>query len=89
MSSGGKYDLLRDRLRSRPHEPVEFDFEAVADLVGGLPDSAYRYRAWWANDSTHTQADAWLAVGRRVELVDLHHRRVRFSAAQSTESAAR
>lgn len=81
MTRGGKYEPLRDQLRLRPHEPVEFDFEAVADLVGGLPDSAYRYRAWWANDLTHTQAGAWLTVNRRVALVDLHNGRLRFSPA--------
>lgn len=87
MSEGDKYQPLRDRLRRRPHEPAEIDLEAVADLVGGLPDSAYRHRAWWANNITHTQAGAWLTVGRRVDHVDLHHGQVRFSAAQQPEEA--
>lgn len=29
----------------------------------GMPDSAYRHRAWWSNDLTHSQARAWWAAG--------------------------
>jgi hypothetical protein len=73
-----KYDPLGDHL-SRTVGPVEMSFEEVARLVGGLPPSAYRWRAWWANDPHHVEAAAWLAHRRRVETVDLVARRVRFS----------
>jgi hypothetical protein len=58
-------------------------FEAAAALVGGLPRSAYLYRAWWSNeaDGRHDEANAWMNAGRLVEHVDLSSRTVRFSAA--------
>lgn len=56
-------------------------FDEIADLVGGLPPTAYTTRQWWANNSAaHTQAHAWLRAGRTVESVDFNARRVRFSA---------
>jgi hypothetical protein len=42
----GKHDPLRDRLRDAP-DVVELVFEDIADLVGGLPPSAFKYWAWW------------------------------------------
>ena len=56
-------------------------FAEVSQVVGGLPPSAYRYPAWWANDrrGRHVQAIAWLEPGRRVESVDLERQVVRFS----------
>lgn len=86
MSEGAKYIALQDYLRSRPDEPIDVDVATVADLVGGLPESAYRPRAWWAKDATHVQAQAWLATGRRVDEVDLHSARVRFSASSMPQT---
>ena len=62
-----KYDPLRDL--SRPHgtDVVRLTMDEIAALVpGGLPPSAYRHGAWWANDGhhSHVQARAWLDVGR-------------------------
>jgi hypothetical protein len=33
-------------------------FDQVADVVGGLPPSAYRYRQRWENDRSHVQEAA-------------------------------
>ncbi|WP_430735860.1 DUF7662 domain-containing protein [Gracilibacillus dipsosauri] len=36
-----------------------------AILAFRLPDSAYKYSEWWANEETgtHTQANSWLLAG--------------------------
>jgi len=73
----GKYDPLRDSLRAAPDD-IEWTFDDVADLVGGLPASARDYPAWWGNEHTHVQSAAWLSAGYKVESVDLVHGRVRF-----------
>jgi hypothetical protein len=73
----GKYDELGHYL-ARTKRPVDMTFAEVANLVGGLPPSAYEHRAWWANNLDHVQAQAWMRVGRRVDRVDLAGRRVRF-----------
>ncbi|WP_431882392.1 DUF7662 domain-containing protein [Micromonospora gifhornensis] len=59
-----KYDPLRDYLRRRTGE-VRCTFDQVSDLVpDGLPPSAYRYEAWWANsDRTHPQSRSWGDAG--------------------------
>ena len=67
---GGKYAPLRERLASIAG-PVEMTFEQIEALVGSLPNSARRHRPWWANDPSHSQARAWLSLGRKVEGVDL------------------
>jgi hypothetical protein len=72
-----KYDPLRDLLHLGDDRELMFD--EVADLVGGLPSSAYRHQEWWSNetDGRHVQARAWLDAGMQVESVDLAARRVR------------
>jgi len=45
-------------------------FAAVEDLVGRLPESAYRHRAWWSNNDGTAEARAWLDAGWRVESVN-------------------
>ena len=59
-------------------ETVDLDFAQVADLVGGLPPTAYRMRQWWANDSK-VEARAWRAAGWHVDTVSFDRQRVRFS----------
>jgi len=73
-----KYDPLHERLL-RGDAAVEMSFDEMADLVGGLPQTALTTRQWWGNDPSHVQARAWLGAGRTVEAVDLARRRVRFS----------
>src|SRR5215217_6341635 len=84
MKKVPKYDPLREHLAaaaSRGHSAVDMDFAQVADLVGGLPPTAYERRQWWSNDSK-VQAQAWRAAGWHVDMVSLDHRRVRFTPGQ-------
>lgn len=76
----GKYDPLTTELRGaadRGRVVVELTFDEVAQLVGGLPDSARQLRQWWAN-SSHVQALAWRAAGFHIEQVYLDRGWVRF-----------
>ena len=72
-----KYDPLRDFLGSHSGGAVELTFSELAQIVGGLPRSAYAYRPWWANDRSHSQAKAWLEVGYEA-VVDWASRKIRF-----------
>ncbi|MBO3739486.1 DUF7662 domain-containing protein [Actinoplanes flavus] len=77
----GKYQPLTFALTTaakRGQREVEFSFDEIAALVGGLPRSA-ELRQWWAN-ADHSQAQAWCVAGYRVQQVYLDRRRVRFSA---------
>lgn len=60
-----KYDPLREWLRGEAHRSeVTLGFAEIERLIGdGLPMSAHRHQAWWANDPTHVHADAWLRTG--------------------------
>jgi hypothetical protein len=72
-----KYEPLSQHLRAAPR-PCHMTLAQIEVLVGGLPASARTHRAWWANDNTHVQAQAWLAVGRSVGDVDIATGVVRF-----------
>jgi hypothetical protein len=67
---GGKYGPLREHLSGNTGTRVHMTFKAMEDLVGRLPDSAYRHRAWWGNNDATAEAKAWLHAGWRVESVD-------------------
>lgn len=76
-----KYDPLRRHLASRAGRDIGMTFDEVDGLVGGLPESARRHRAWWSNerDGGHVQARAWMDAGWRVSDVNLTAERVRLS----------
>jgi hypothetical protein len=58
-----KYTPLKEHL-SRHGASVTMTFDEVANLVGGLPASAFEYAPWWAKEhSTHVQARAWMEAG--------------------------
>lgn len=77
-----KYDALRDHLANVPAatRTVTMRFAEVDAIVGGLPPSARRHRAWWANDSK-VEAMAWRAAGRHVDTggVDFNAETVTFA----------
>jgi hypothetical protein len=62
----------------RGRTALRLDFADIADMVGGLPASAYRHREWWAN-SYLVQATGWRSAGWRVTTVDLAGCRVQFT----------
>jgi hypothetical protein len=66
----GKYGPLREHLSGATGTRVRMTFKAVEDLVGRLPESAYRHRAWWGNNDGTAEAKAWLDAGWRVESVN-------------------
>ena len=76
------YQPLRDFLAARGDRSVTLSFEEIEDLIGrSLPSSASGAvsRQWWSNAPSHSQARAWLSLGRRAKL-NLAARMVTFSA---------
>lgn len=76
----GKYDPIYKWLQSQSASEIDVKFEDIGGMVGGLPASAEKYDAWWANeagDSRHVQCQAWLEAGYSAE-VDRATRKVRF-----------
>lgn len=73
-----KYLPMVQWLTAQPSRSVTATFAELDALVDGLPPSASRYRAWWSNTPSHTQAVAWMDAGWRVDAVDLAARRVTF-----------
>jgi hypothetical protein len=91
MSVGGKYGPLRECLARSADSRVPMTFAELEDLVGRLPDSAYRHRAWWGNNDASVQAQAWLDVGWQVDMVNQAAKEVVFRRAHPghTRSARR
>jgi hypothetical protein len=69
-STRGKYGPLRDHLASCTGIRERMTFAEVEELVGPLPDSAHRHRAWWGNNGSNVEARAWLDAGWHVESVN-------------------
>ncbi len=83
--AGGKYGPLREHLSGATGTRVRMTFTAVEDLVGRLPESAYRHRAWWGNNDGTAEAKAWLDAGWRVESVDQAAGEVVFTRAADSQ----
>ena len=80
-----RYEALTAFLDDRSDPVVEMTFAELDRLVGGLPDSARKYPAWWANSrSSQPHAKFWLDAKRRAT-PDFNAGRVRFvTGAEST-----
>jgi hypothetical protein len=68
--STGKYGPLRDFLAGSTGARIRMTFAEMEDLTGRLPDSARRHRAWWGNNGSSVEAQAWLEAGWQVESVN-------------------
>lgn len=74
-----RYDALTEHLLGSSEPVVRLTFEELDSIVGGLPDSAKKYGAWWANNRTsQAHSRAWLDAGRRASL-DFRSRLATFS----------
>jgi hypothetical protein len=75
-----KYSSLSTFLRNSREENVELTFEEIEKkLQFNLPESAYKYRPWWSNDTTHVQAqEGWMRSGWSVTTIDMGKRVVTF-----------
>lgn len=72
---GGKYEALENYLRALSPSTKELllTFQQLEEILGfSLPESAAKYRAWWANQadvSNRPHARAWTSAGFRVDTV--------------------
>jgi hypothetical protein len=85
-TSSSRYQPLCDHLSNCKELVVRMTFGEIERTLGAaLPDSARKYRPWWANEAagTHVHARAWLDAGRRTTNVDLNAGTVEFVAVAS------
>lgn len=81
----GKYQPLARHLATLPVDIWNARFAEVEDVLGfDLPQSAFRHRAWWANQSgaNHSQTEGWKAAGWETREIDFNRRMVRFERAR-------
>jgi hypothetical protein len=81
MRTDTRYGPLGDHLSGVPHSTVTLSFSEIEAIIGRpLPPSAsgQHGRQWWANTPTHSQGNAWIEAGWRVDNIDVIGRRVRF-----------
>ena len=82
------YQPLKDFLAARGDRSVRVSFEEIENILGrALPPSSKGdvSRQWWANTESHSQARAWLSVGRKAKL-NLEEQTVTFSRPASPTS---
>lgn len=61
-----KYQALTDYLLANCNKKtIQLSLDSINSLIypQRLPGSAYIYREWWANDSCHSQTNAWFKAG--------------------------
>lgn len=61
-----RYAALTAKLLKHEEPRLTMSFDELDEIVGGLPDSAKKYGAWWANNAaSQTHSRFWLDAGRR------------------------
>lgn len=89
-----KYAPLASFLKGYRGDACKATFEEIEDVLGfGLPPSARKHRAWWANQfkGNHSQAKAWVDSGWLVDprQIDLRSETVRFVRSQPANLPSR
>ena len=71
LSGINKYQKLEGYLRNSKNKFEKLTYSEIIKIIGNnLPNSAYRYRPWWAN-SGQAHSKIWSSVGWKVSSVDL------------------
>ena len=67
----GKYDPLFRYLNSDVKSKVVLSYVEIENILSfKLPTSAYKYKAWWDNNS-HVQSKSWRDAGYKVDSIIL------------------
>ena len=67
----GKYDPLFRYLNASRNTQVTLRYSEIENILSAkLPDSAYKYKEWWDNNS-HVQSKSWRDAGYKVGTVFL------------------
>lgn len=86
-----RYAALSIYLQNLPEseDVVKLTFAEIEGIIGTpLPQSAYKHRAWWANDSvSHAQSQEWLDAGWRVSTVSFPSQTISFSRIEERRKA--
>jgi ADP-ribose pyrophosphatase YjhB (NUDIX family) len=70
----GKYKRLYAFLSNQKEASLTLSFTEIEHIIKfKLPNSAYKYPAWWANenDGRHTHARSWLSANWNTEKVEI------------------
>jgi len=74
-----KYFELTKHLANLEANVWDASLAEIEEALGApLPDSAYRYPAWWSNQG-RAQSLAWEGAGWKTKSVDLKHEKVTFA----------
>lgn len=70
-----KYDELYKYLSSISKKEIILQFYEIEEIIGEkLPESAYKYNAWWSNSTKanqHPYARSWLDAGYKTKDVSV------------------
>lgn len=69
----GKYFPLFQFLQQQSEKKVKITYVEMEEIIGSkLPQSAYKYQAWWGNtrSGTYIQSAAWLEASFRVAYIE-------------------
>ena len=67
----GKYDPLFRYLNANKNAQVTLSYSEIENILSAkLPNSDYKYKQWWDNNS-HIQSKSWRDAGYKVDKVFL------------------
>jgi len=73
-----KYQTLTEHLAKLDEDVWEASFDEIQNILGTpLPQSAFEYPAWWANQG-RAQSRAWEGAAWKTKDVDLKNEKVTF-----------
>jgi CBS domain-containing protein len=86
----GKYAALSKHLREMDPsvQSCVMTFAEIERLLNEkFPESAYEYRAWWANDPSKPHAAGWLSQGWKAQSLSMSEKRLTFVRTDDRQQA--
>lgn len=79
MPKGDKYIGLTQYLEKSNKSEITLSFKQIESIAGvTLPKSAYEYREFWSNTTSHSIAYGWMNAGYKTTNVDVNGEHITF-----------
>jgi len=73
------YNLFQNYLKNHPTDKIDCSISQIEQIVvGQLPNSAYKYPAWWSNSPTHPLMKKILQIGWESRNLNLKTKTISF-----------
>ncbi len=87
MGKNNKFERLKDFFYELKEDEITMTFNRIEKIIGEkLPDSAYKYPAYWSPSETHTITKCWIEQGYTILHLSMNLQQITFKKNSADKS---